>query len=271
MLPKHVNGGEQQSRSKLWAIGLVLLMMIAHSFQWTKFTFMRSVYELVAIPIRIPLLFVKRKAMNLSSSMATQVELIKKVDELEKEVNSYRARLDDYSETKAQNKRLSDLIKFKKEYLPKSYMVAEVIGLDSHPLSETIIINKGSDSGVSLNDPVLTPEGVIGRVVDVYRYSSKVLLLTDSQSSIGAMIQRTRDIGDAMGNSSQTLMLTSISLDARVKPGDLVITSGMSTFYPKGLRIGTVSEVKKCATGREITVVPSSDTRKCEEVMVLLH
>lgn len=271
MLPKPVNGEEQESRAKLWAIGLVMAMMLAHSFQWTRFNLLRSIYELGATPVRLPLLFIKSKAINLSSSMTTQAELIKKVAMLEKEVNSYRIQLDNFNETVAQNKRLSELLVFKQNYRPKSFIVAEVIGLDAHPVSETIIINKGTTSGVSLNDPVIIPEGVIGRVVDTYKYSSKVLLLTDSQSSIGAMLQKTRDIGDAMGDGSKTLRLTSIPLETEVEAGDLVITSGMSTFYPKGLRIGTVKEAKKCAAGREITVVPSSSTGTYEEVMVLLH
>ena len=157
-----------------------------------------------------------------------------------------------------------------------SKISAEVIARHPFPKFETIVISRGAKDGVEVHNIVLCADGLIGQVYDVAPTTSAVLLLTDSGSASGAMVQRaeSRAVGVVKGNGSSLLNLNYVPKEADVKVGDQIITSGMGGHlgvFPKGIVIGIVTQVKVDASGsdRLITVKPSVALDKLEEVFIL--
>jgi rod shape-determining protein MreC len=118
---------------------------------------------------------------------------------------------------------------------------------------------------------VVTHRGVVGRITEVSSYTSKVLLITDMNSSVDALIQRTRARGVVEGRGSSLCELRYVAGSDDVSVGDLVVTSGLCGIFPKGLPIGTVKDVEKDSFGlfQQIELVPSVELNKLEEVSVL--
>ncbi|HBY56793.1 MAG TPA: rod shape-determining protein MreC [Candidatus Atribacteria bacterium] len=135
----------------------------------------------------------------------------------------------------------------------------------------SIIIDKGRIDGVEENMAVATHYGLVGRVISVSSHTSKVLLILDQRSAVGSMIQRSRDIGVIKGTESNYCYMEYLSQDADVKINDIVITSGLGSIFPKGIKIGRVVVVKKEKHDlfQEVIIKPEVDFTKLEEVFVV--
>ncbi len=153
------------------------------------------------------------------------------------------------------------------------FLSARVIGKEQAALSKTLWINKGSSDGLKPGMPVLVPPGLIGRLTDVSWHSSKVLLLIDENSNVDVLIQRTRVQGIIRGAGSQGCVVRYISKIQDVKEGDVVVTSGMSNLFPKGLFVGKVSHVDRVDVGLflKIRVAPFVEFATLEEVLILTN
>jgi len=175
-----------------------------------------------------------------------------------------------YKEGYLEAQRLRKLLSLQEEH-QRSFTAARVIGKEQAALSKTLWINKGSAHGLAPGMPVLVAPGLIGRLTDVSWNSSKVLLLIDENSNVDVLIQRTRVQGIVRGAGSRGCVIRYISKIQDVKEGDLVVTSGMSNIFPKGLLVGKVSHVDRMDVGLflQIRVVPFADFATLEEVMVL--
>ena len=148
---------------------------------------------------------------------------------------------------------------------------ATVIGQSTTSWSSTITIDKGEGSGLAIGMPVMTSTGVIGQISDTSAAQSTVRLISDESSGVSAMVQSSRAQGQLVGAPDGTLRLTLVRCDQQVSIGDLVITSGLGGVYPKGLPIGTVTNVSKTsgALYYDITVEPLADSQNLEEVLVI--
>lgn len=175
-----------------------------------------------------------------------------------------------YKEGYLEAQRLQKILSLQNDY-HHSGIAARVIGREQAALSKTFWINKGSAHGLKSGMPVIVPPGLIGRLTDVSWHSSKVLLLIDENSNVDALIQRTRVQGIVRGAGSRGCMVRYISKIQDVKEGDVVMTSGMSNIFPKGLLIGTVSQVDHKDVGLflKIRVTPFVDFSTLEEVLIL--
>ena len=175
-----------------------------------------------------------------------------------------------YQEGYLEAQRLSKLLALKNDYNYR-FISARVIGREQAALSKTILINKGTAHGLKIGMPVIATPGLIGRLIDVSWHVSKVLLLIDENSNIGAIVQRTRTQGIISGAGSRGCILKYISKNQDVKEGDTIVSSGMGGIFPKGLLIGKVSHVEKQDAGLflKINVAPFVDFSKLEEVLVL--
>lgn len=167
-----------------------------------------------------------------------------------------------------ENQRLKDLLSFRKA-IPFTTVAAEVIGRDPSNWSNSIIIDKGAAGGVKPNRAVMSTMGLVGRVLEVGRYSSKVILITDPNSKVGVVVQRNRQGGILTGRPDGKCKMLYISLDSDVARGDKVVTAGFGTVFPRGILVGEVSEV-----GREpgrlykyAIVAPSQEMARLEEVL----
>lgn len=181
-----------------------------------------------------------------------------------------QAELDTLSETRLENERLRLLLDFK-EQIKLPVLPAQIIGEDTSSWFRTVVIDKGSQHGVAEGLPVVVAEGVVGRTIQVAPFHSRVLLVTDASSAAAVLVQPTRSRAICRGKGNH-LVLDYALRNELVNIGDPVITSGMGGVYPKGLRVGLVSEVSRGGFGlfQEIQVTPSVDFSRLEEVLVLL-
>jgi rod shape-determining protein MreC len=164
-----------------------------------------------------------------------------------------------------------------REILPLKTVAAEVVARDGLPFYRVITIDRGLEQGVSLDAPVISPTGVVGRVIKVGSHGAKVQLLLDPQAGVGVLIERTRVAGVAAGRAgfadeaAPDLEMRFVPVLADVKVGDVVVTSGLDRIYPKGLAVGRVRAVGP-GTGlfKEVRVEPSARFATLEEVLVVI-
>jgi len=168
------------------------------------------------------------------------------------------------------NERLTELLEFKQRS-PFRMTAAEVIGRDLSNWYRTIMINKGEKDGLSSDMGVVTPAGVVGRIVKTSATYAHVLLLVDPNSAVAALIQRTRDEGIVAGTEKGLTQMKYLATMVDVQVGDLVMTSGLAGSFPKGLPIGRVSRVEKKETDltQHVEVIPAVDFSRLEEVLVI--
>ncbi len=193
-------------------------------------------------------------------------------DKLKKVLSRAIEKNNRFNEIEIFNLRLRKLLNFRKN-MAGQMLVAEVIGKDPSPWFKTIIIDKGKSDGIEKGLPVLVPEGIAGQVIDASLHSSKVLLIIDQISAVDALVQRTRARGIIKGGSTGQCFFTYTLRKHDTRVGDTIISSGLDTVFPKGLRIGKVSEVIKRNFGifQEVIVTPYVDCEKLEEVLVVLN
>ena len=150
---------------------------------------------------------------------------------------------------------------------------AELIGRDPSPWFKTIIIDKGKADGIEKGFAVVVPEGIVGQIVHVSYHYSKVLLIIDSNSAVDALVQKTRARGVVKGEPTGLCFFDYVLRKHEINVGDTVVSSGLDGVYPKGLRIGHVSEVvrRKSDIFQEITVIPFVDFETLEEVLIITN
>jgi len=150
---------------------------------------------------------------------------------------------------------------------------AEVVGLDVAPWFRSVLVDRGEDHGVLPGFPVITHDGVVGSVTATSSHAAKTMLLLDRQSSVDAVVQRSRARGVLRGIGRDQLEFEFVVRDSDVTTGDEIVTSGLGGVYPKGLRLGRVAELRD-AGGRltKIAVVePAVDLGRLEQVFVMLR
>jgi rod shape-determining protein MreC len=165
--------------------------------------------------------------------------------------------------------RLQTLLGFKEQFIAKT-LAAQVIGSSGSEQSRTVYIDKGSRDGIQLEMAVISAAGVVGRVINVFRSTSQVLLINDQQSGVGTILEQSRLQGVLKGKSSGELVIDKIMADEEVKPGDRVLTSGGDQIFPKGLIIGNVDRIEKGPEFLQVSVKPTAALNRLEEVLVIV-
>ncbi|NWG03198.1 MAG: rod shape-determining protein MreC [Syntrophaceae bacterium] len=175
-------------------------------------------------------------------------------------------------EIKLANERLRELLQFR-EKKPSSMVGAEVIGQDPSSWFKSLTIDKGERDGVKKGMAVISPTGVVGQILKTAPDYAVVLLLTDYNSAIDSVVQRTRAKAIVEGKGENRCQLKYLLRTDEVAVGDVVITSGLGGNFPKGLRIGEVRRVDKRGHGvfQYAELVPSVDLTQLEEVFVIME
>jgi len=168
-----------------------------------------------------------------------------------------------------QARRLQALLSFKEQFISQT-MAAQVIGASGSELSRSVYIDKGEKDHIKPDMAVITADGIVGKVLRVYRSTSQVLLINDQTSGVGALLDKTRVQGILRGTSAGEAVLEKVMSDETVPAGELVLTSGGDGVFPKGLLVGRVTRV---SAGNDlflnIHVRPAADLSKLEEVLVV--
>jgi len=191
---------------------------------------------------------------------------------LNKSLNELIEKNNQLNEIELANTRLRELLNFKKT-LTHQVVAAEVIGKDPSGWFKTVIIDKGRSDGLQKGLAVVLPTGIAGQVIEVSGHYAKVMLIIDRNSAVDALVQRSRARGIIKGASEDQCRFEYVLRKNDVQIGDTVIASGLDGVYPKGLRIGRVSDLSERSSDifYEITVTPFVDYEKLEEVLVILQ
>lgn len=190
--------------------------------------------------------------------------------QLRREVEFLQGQNNQLREAAVATERLETILNFKRKTLPDT-IAAQVIGRDAMNWYRGVILNKGEQDGVRAEMGVVTPAGVVGRVVKATGSSSVVLLVTDPNNAIAALVQRNRDEGIVEGTRNGRARLKYIPLLSNIQPGDRVVTSGLTGAFPRGLAIGVVTHIEKeeGALFQSAELEPEVDPTKLEEVLVI--
>lgn len=175
-------------------------------------------------------------------------------------------------EAQLENARLHALLRFKSQQAAeKSYIVARVIARNPARIANTILIDAGTDEGVQARMPVVTADGLVGRIVEAHGYSAIVQLLIDHNCRVSAVVQRHSRVNGIVSFEDGTFFLKNVSLRGDIKVGDLIVSSGLGKLFPKGLYVGQVIKVEDQTQGlfREIILAPGVNFHNLEEVSVL--
>ena len=168
-----------------------------------------------------------------------------------------------------QARRLQALLAFKEQFISQT-MAAQVIGSSGSEQSRSVYIDKGENDGIKPDMAVITADGIVGKVLRVYRSTSLVLLINDQTSGVGAILDKTRLQGILRGTPSGEVMLEKVMSDETVPAGELVLTSGGDGIFPKGLLVGRVTKVSPGSDlFLNIRVRPAADLSRLEEVLVV--
>lgn len=243
----------------------------------------RESIPFVSQPLSIAAAPFQYGASRVSFGMHTGIEMLdqilgnwKELETLRRENGALRAEQTAYSEILAENMRLRALAGFKQGYTQFTLLGARVISRDIGKWTNTVTIDRGTDSGLARYMPVIVPEGLVGFVSEVYLNSARVQLVTDPRTSVSALVQRpsSRVASMANGNGNRTngLIFDNLSREADIVKGDVLITSGYGGVYPHGLLVGYVTEVTDdtASTAREAYAVPAADLSRLEDVFIIM-
>ena len=175
------------------------------------------------------------------------------------------------AEVEETDKRLADLLSFRSA-LEGDTVAAQIIGRDPLPWFGTVAINKGEADGVRKNMAVLSPFGVVGQTMATGAHSARVLLITDHNSGIDAVVQRSRARGIVAGALDGGCVMKYVKREEDVEVGDRIVTSGLDGIFPRGVIIGEVAHVTRGNRGllQVADVKPVTPLDRIEEVLVVL-
>jgi rod shape-determining protein MreC len=204
-----------------------------------------------------------RHYFALQNTSRENEQLRRENDELKMQVNQLQSKA-------IEADRLALLLNFHKSHESVPMLGARVIATSAGTASATIMLDRGSKDHIKKNMGVITPEGVVGKVVEVYDNTSEVLLLTDKDSGVGAMLGNSRVQSPVGGAGEPLLVMKYVANDDTVNVGERVVTSGMDKIFPRDLPIGTITEIKPGNPFKSIRIHPSANLERLEEVIVLL-
>jgi rod shape-determining protein MreC len=174
------------------------------------------------------------------------------------------------SEEAGESQRLRVLLDLKNR-LPYQTVAAEVIATSPGESSSAIYIDRGSDASLTADLAVITPSGVIGKILAVFPRTAQVLLITDPSSGVGVALERSRVQGVLKGTAQNLCQLHYVMNEEPVSPGEAVVTSGLDQVYPKGLLVGTVVQTSEGNIYKKIVVKPAAELNRLEAVLVILN
>lgn len=193
--------------------------------------------------------------------------------ELESEVAALRAQVIELSERASQVDTLAALVDYSRANPESRYVAADVIGRDPSPFLHYIIINRGSNDGILRGMPVVTDQGLVGRVDAVIADASRIQLITDPLSAVNIRLQSSDVEAVLSGSITGDLSLNLIPQDVFIEEGDLVLTSGLGGGYPTDLPIGQVTNIRKREADlfQEASVQPVVDFSRLSIVLVITN
>ena len=257
---------------------LIIVVLITGSIHFTshsrtQLTHFEQLVRDIFSPMQTALSRLNRSVISMFSSVANIGSLQKENEQLKERVLELEQKLYEMAEFERENIWLREALEFKKKD-EHSILVSEVIGRSPNNLLSTITINHGRNHGVCQGMAVMTGLGIVGTVHTVSARSATIILCTDSRSAIGALVQDTGDLVLVEGDPDYSgfLLAKPLSKDSELKVGDVLVTSGLSQYFPKGMPIGRVAKITPSRYQLSFTayVEPFVDFSRLEYVFLVL-
>ena len=191
--------------------------------------------------------------------------------DLQEQIARLRLEQASFAEDAIQGHRLQALLDFQQHYVTKT-VAAQVIGTSGSDLSRVVYIDKGMKDGLKPDQAVMTPDGIIGKLRDVFPHTAQVLLINDQTSGAGVLLATTRSRAILRGSATGQILINNLTPDARIKPGEQVLTSGGDQIYPRGLPVGTIESIVPDAEHQPYTLIqlrPAANLNQLEEVLII--
>jgi len=191
--------------------------------------------------------------------------------ELQGEIARLRLEQAALAEDAIQGHRLQALLGFQEHYVATT-VAAQVIGGSGSDTSRVLYIDKGSNDGLKPDQAVITPDGIVGKLRDVFPRTSQVLLINDQASGAGVLLETTRIRGILRGSLAGQIQINNLTPDSRIKPGEQVLTSGGDQVFPRGLKVGTIESIAPDPEHQPYTLIKvkaSANLFQLEEVLVI--
>jgi rod shape-determining protein MreC len=191
--------------------------------------------------------------------------------DLQKQIAALRLERAALAEDALQAQRLSKLLNFRQHYVSQT-VLAQVLGTSGTDGSRMLLLDKGSNDGLKPGMPVITPDGIVGKLRDVFPGTSELLLLSDPSSGAGVLLASTRIRAIVKGSATGRVYINNLTADDRIKPGEQVLTSGGDQVFPRGLPVGTIQSIAPDPEHQPytaITLLPAANLNQLEEVLVI--
>ncbi len=261
----------------LVAVITVFLLAISAAHGKYKFAFSERVITTILAPIEYATAKVSYSVHNAGSFVWQIMTVYRENQSLKSENEQLKQTSLNVTEIMAENERLREMLNYKQAAPQFDFVTATVVARDPGTWTSTIVINRGTADGIAKDMPVVTPQGLVGNVVNAYPNSAKVQLILDPRSAVGSLVQRpeSRVAAIVEGNSASkfTPHMVNIARDADVIKGDKIITSGFGGIYPKGLLVGDVTDVINEEGGllKYAVLKTAVDFDRLEEVFVIVR
>ena len=196
--------------------------------------------------------------------------LRQEVDRLQIENQSLRLELSNHKSIESELARLRDVLKIKAS-LPRQAKIARIIAHDPSTWNNSFVVDEGAEDGVLVDSPVISEQGIVGRVLEVTGRYSRVLIISDTDSSVAGIDARSRVTGIVQGTGRNQLKYGYVSVSEDVQNDDVILSSGLGGIFPRGYAIGTVVKKTESENGlnTEIDMVPAVDFAAVDYVFIL--
>ena len=264
---KHTGG---RSFIILSLLSIVLLTVSARMGTAGPLEMVRGGFSTITMPFRMAGSAIAMPFQGIGNIFSNLTADQQTLSDLKAENEQLRSRNAELEETNQSTQRLQGLLDLKNNYNLQS-TGARVISGSTDSFNNTIVIDKGTSSGLAVGMPVVDSGGVIGQIIECGPTTSTVRLITDEKSGVAAMVQSSRAQGMLMGSASRQITLNLINTNQKVAVGDTVVTSGLGGVFPKGLPLGKVTSVEAAPGSLYYTIViePYGNVSSNEEVMVI--
>lgn len=257
------------------AVVLILFLASATGTNRDSISGLEGVVRDASAPLKGGVTSLVGNTSAISDNFVDVDQLLEENTALKERVASLEAEVAALQDAKRENSYLKDLLNIADELADWQPVASTVVARSSKSWYNTITIKGGKDQGFSKNMPVITAEGLVGRINLVSATTAEVLLIIDQECAVSAVVQTSQTAGVVAGNgyNSDSLYMIHIPADAKISTGQTVISSGLGGIFPRGLRIGYINNVTSVQGGlmQQATVEPFVDFDRLSNVLVLTN
>ncbi len=222
------------------------------------------------LPVQRSVSWVLAVPENVLTAILELGHLRQEVARLQVENQSLRLELSNHKSIESELTRLQEVLQIKAKQ-PHQTRIARIIAHDPSTWNKSFIIDAGAEDGVTADSPIITEQGIVGRILEVSPKNSRVLLITDTSSSVAGIDTRSRVTGVVLGTGGSQLKYGYVSASEDVQVGDPIVSSGLGGVYPKGYALGTIfrKAISENGLNTDIELAPAVDLGVLDYVFIL--